>query len=227
MPGTGRIMDVGSGDPVNVAIVDDYEVVVRGLAEMVSGNPRLHVVELDSMADPSRPVDIVLFDSFAAEQGAGADLLRLLHHPHVGRLVVYTWNLDPALVQVAEQAGVAGYLSKRLGRDELVDALLRVADGERVFNTASSDGIEFDESGEWDWPGRAAGLSAREAEVIGLIVQGLTNEQIARRAYLSINSVKTYIRTAYRKIGVQRRSQAVRWGMENGFLPRPRITKVS
>lgn len=209
-----------------VAIVDDYEVVVRGLWQMIGNHSKLQVVELASMVDPSRPVDLVLFDSFAAEQGAGADLMRLLKHPHVGKLVVYTWNLDPALVEKARQAGVSGYLSKRLGRTELIEALLRVHAGERVFSAASDDSNDFDDSGEWDWPGREVGLTAREAEVVGLIVQGLTNDEIARRAFLSINSVKTYIRSAYRKMGVVRRSQAVLWGIEHGFLPRPAITHV-
>ena len=70
-----------------------------------------------------------------------------------------------------------------------------------------------------DWPGRDFGLSAREAEIIALITQGLSNQEIAQRSYLSINSVKTYIRTAYRKMGVASRSQAVLWGVRHGFQP--------
>ena len=70
-----------------------------------------------------------------------------------------------------------------------------------------------------DWPGRDFGLTARESEVLALITQGLSNQEIAERTYLSINSVKTYIRTAYRKIEVTRRSQAVAWGMQHGFEP--------
>ena len=66
-------------------------------------------------------------------------------------------------------------------------------------------------------PGSDAGLSAREAEVLALITQGYSNREIAERSYLSINSVKTYIRAAYRKIGVTRRSQAVVWGLTHGF----------
>ena len=68
-------------------------------------------------------------------------------------------------------------------------------------------------------PGKEHGLTAREAEIIALITQGLSNQEIAERSYLSINSVKTYIRTAYRKIGVTRRSQAVLWGIKHGFQP--------
>ena len=70
-----------------------------------------------------------------------------------------------------------------------------------------------------DWPGRDRGLSAREAEVIALITQGLGNEEIANLMYMSINTVKTYIRTAYRKMGVDSRARAVLWGVDNGFRP--------
>jgi DNA-binding CsgD family transcriptional regulator len=73
--------------------------------------------------------------------------------------------------------------------------------------------------GEGDWPGRGAGLSSREAEIIALITQGLSNQQIADRVYLSINSIKSYIRSAYRKMQVTTRSQAVLWGVEHGFKP--------
>jgi NarL family two-component system response regulator LiaR len=73
--------------------------------------------------------------------------------------------------------------------------------------------------GAGDWPGRAAGLSSREAEVVALIARGLSNQEIAERVFLSVNSIKSYIRSAYRKIGVERRTQAVMWAMTNGFVP--------
>jgi len=76
-----------------------------------------------------------------------------------------------------------------------------------------------------DWPGREEGLTAREAEVLALITQGMSNVDIATRTSLSINSIKSYIRSCYRKIGVSSRSQAVLWGATHGFLPdRVRVT---
>ncbi|MCD4534379.1 response regulator transcription factor [Nocardioides sp. cx-169] len=72
-----------------------------------------------------------------------------------------------------------------------------------------------------DWPGRRHDLSDREAEVLALIAEGLSNKEIGATVFRSVNSIKTYIRTTYRKIGVHTRSQAVRWAMENGFAPRP------
>ena len=68
-----------------------------------------------------------------------------------------------------------------------------------------------------DWPGREEGLTARESEVLCLITQGLTNAQIVERTQLSINSIKSYIRSCYRKIGVDSRSRAVLWGVDHGM----------
>ncbi|RIK15937.1 MAG: hypothetical protein DCC50_06575 [Acidobacteria bacterium] len=67
------------------------------------------------------------------------------------------------------------------------------------------------------WPGMDHQLSPREAEVVAFITQGLSNQDITERAYLSMNTVKTYIRSAYLKMGVTTRSQAVRWGMQHGM----------
>ena len=66
-------------------------------------------------------------------------------------------------------------------------------------------------------PGAPAGLSRRESEIVGLLTLGLSNQEIAQRCYLSVNSVKTYIRTAYRKMGVKSRTQAVLWAVDHGF----------
>jgi DNA-binding NarL/FixJ family response regulator len=72
----------------------------------------------------------------------------------------------------------------------------------------------------------AADLTARQRDVLGLLVLGYSNQEIAEELYLSINSVKTYIRTAYLRIGVQRRSTAVLWGLQNGLLPGYRLVPV-
>ena len=97
---------------------------------------------------------------------------------------------------------------------------MRIVDGDVIVSPMLDvDDHEVPSSDIGQWPGQSVGLSARESEVVALITQGYTNNDIASRSYLSINSVKSYIRSAYRKIGVERRSQAVRWGMENDMLP--------
>ena len=207
-------MSAAPQSPLRLAIVNDYEVVIAGVAALLAGE-RIHVVETDASLAVLSDVDVVLYDTFGQVQGDGIDLGDLVRDSGA-RVVVFSWNLQPELIDRAMANGASGYLSKALTGGEIVQALGRVAGGELVVLTG--DG-ETSVGADGDWPGRAAGLSPREAEILALITQGLSNQEIAERAYLSINSVKTYIRSAYRKIEVSRRSQAVRWGMQNGFEP--------
>ncbi|AXH98053.1 DNA-binding response regulator [Ornithinimicrobium avium] len=178
---------------------------------------RVEVVELDLGAPVRTAVDVTLFDTFARGQVEHA-VDDVVGNPRAGRVTVYSWDLRASLVEQAISRGCCGYLDKTLPGEELAAAIQRIADGEVVISPThtAQDG---DLPAGADWPGRAEGLSAREAEVVALITQGLSNEEIARGAYLSINTVKTYIRNAYRKMGVTRRSQAVRWGVQHGMVP--------
>jgi two-component system, NarL family, response regulator LiaR len=200
--------------PLRLAIVDDYAVVIAGVASFLAAE-HIDVVETGASQPVITDVDIVLYDTFAQVQGSGIDLEDFVRDSGA-KVVIYSWNLEPGLIQQAIAAGARGYLSKVLTGPKIVAALERVMRGEIVILPGDH---ETSVGGAGDWPGRSAGLSPREAEIMALITQGLTNEEIAGRAFLSINSVKTYIRTAYRKIGVTRRSQAVLWGVENGFKP--------
>jgi NarL family two-component system response regulator LiaR len=203
--------------PIRVAIVNDYEIVVAGVAAMLaSHHERVNVVELDSGLPVLSAVDVILYDTFGQIQGDGVDLEDLVHGTHA-RVVIFSWNLQSQLIRAAIARGASGYLSKGLTADEIVAGIEAVHAGETVTPRESADSVGHGAAGEW--PGREHGLTAREAEVLALITQGLSNQEIAERTYLSINSVKTYIRTAYRKIGVVRRSQAVGWGMRHGFEP--------
>jgi two-component system, NarL family, response regulator LiaR len=207
---------MGAG-PIRVAIVNDYELVVAGVAAMLAPHhDRLGIVELDAGLPVMSDVDVILYDTFGQIQGDGVDLEDLVRGSDA-RVVIFSWNTQPALVRKAITRGASGYLSKGLSADQIVAGIEAVHRGETV--TPPEATVEVGAGANGDWPGREAGLTAREAEVLALITQGLSNQEIAERTYLSINSVKTYIRTAYRKIEVSRRSQAVAWGMKNGFEP--------
>jgi len=206
--------------PLRVAIVDDYEIVVAGLASALEPfTERVVVVELDSSLPVRSEVDVILYDTFGQTQGDGIDLSELVQGTG-GKVVVFSWNTQPELVDRALAQGAAGYLSKQLRADQIVSAIETVAAG-RGVRPAREQLTEAQEvvREHAAWPGQEHGLSAREAEVIALISQGLSNQDIADRTYLSINSVKTYIRAAYRKIGVETRAQAVIWGLTHGFEP--------
>jgi DNA-binding NarL/FixJ family response regulator len=199
--------------PVRVAIVNDYDIVVAGTAAVLAPfSDRVQVVELDSRMPVVSDVDVVLYDSFGQVQGDSIDIEDLVRHGEA-KVLVFSWNTDEDLVARALKTGAAGYLHKGVSAEELVTAIEAVAAGEQVL-PAGQDADTFGR-----WPGDEHGLSARESEVLALICQGLSNQDIAERAFLGINTVKTYIRTGYRKIGAGSRTQAVRWGMQHGFEP--------
>lgn len=200
---------------MRVALVDDYEVVVRGVASLFEAYAdRVVVTELDANQAVSTDVDIALLDTFAQAEADAPTLQALVENPHARRVVVYTWCADPIAVQMTMAEGVDGYLSKTLTAGELVTALERVADGERVVIVEAT---RKRPTVGLDWPGRNEGLTERESEVIALITAGHRNTEIATMTFLSVNTVKSYIRSAYRKIGVSSRSQAVMWGVRHGF----------
>ena len=207
--------------PIRVAIVNDYEVVVHGIASMLrSHTHRIEVTELNASSAVNGSVDIALFDTFTQSRDDGTGVVNLLENPSVDKVVVYTWSTDRALRESSLRLGVSGYLSKRLSASELVTSLEKVQGGEVVV---SDEPARLPLIGG-DWPGREEGLTARESEVLCLITQGLTNAQIVERTQLSINSIKSYIRSCYRKIGVDSRSRAVLWGVDHGMqLDRVRV----
>ena len=204
-------------DPITVALVDDYDVVVKGVANMLEPyRDRIVIAELDSSMPVKDTVDIVLYDSFAQPESDHEEIGVLVANPSARRVVVYTWNFHPDLIASAQQHGAHGYLSKTLAARELVAALESVHAGQTVISDVpprarSIPGL--------DWPGRGEGLSDRESEILALITQGKSNVDVARLTYLSPNTVKSYIRTIYRKLGVGSRTQAVLWGVDHGFTP--------
>ncbi|WP_246142579.1 response regulator transcription factor [Nocardioides rubriscoriae] len=215
--------------PLRIAIANDYEIVVAGIAAVLEPYAdRVEVVELVAGLSPISDVDVLLYDTFAQRQGESVPVADLVGDP--ARLVVFSWNGDAALVAASLAAGASGYVSKGATAGELVDALERVHAGEQVvpvdMAVAHGDVVPADPDHGIDqeqelgrWPGDEHGLSARESEVLALICRGLSNDEITRQAFIGINTVKTHIRTLYRKIGVERRTQAVLWGQAHGFAP--------
>lgn len=203
------------GRPVRVALMNDYEVIVSGLQQMLAPYAdRVRVVEIDSLLPVHTEVDVLLYDAYGRERVTGP--VRQLLADSDAKVVIYTWHLDEDLVQEALGHGAVACLSKSLDALDLVAALEKVHAGSVVISDDPGPGASV---AIGDWPGREHGLSPRESEVVALIAQGLSNREVADRAALSINSVKTYIRSAYRKIGVERRTQAVLWATSNGLTP--------
>jgi len=206
-----------AGSPITVALVDDYDVVLIGVAHMFDRyRDRVVVAEIDANESVADVVDIALYDSFAQPESNHDEIGVLVANPRARRVVVYTWNFHPELIDSARRQGASGYLSKTLPARDLVAALEAVHAGEVIVSppphrARSAPGL--------DWPGRGEGLTDREAEILALITQGKSNAEVAALTFLSPNTVKSYIRTVYRKIDVASRTQAVLWGVNHGFTP--------
>ena len=203
--------------PITVALVYDDDVVRKGLAHLFDDyRDRVIVAEIDANAPVSDSVDVVLYDSFAQPEADHVEIVELLRNPRARRVVVYTWNFHPDLIEIARNQGVHGYLSKTLSAAELVTAIEAVHAGARIFNDQSR---RAPSQPGLDWPGKREGITDRESEILALITQGKSNAEIARLTYLSPNTVKSYIRSVYRKIGATSRTQAVLYGVRHGFTP--------
>ena len=200
--------------PVRVTLAHECELVTHGFADMLTPyGARVTVVPSDRDGTPPTDVDLTLHDSLAGlHLIPGPQPWVVL--PHSGQLVTYTWNPRPDLVELALASGSRGCLSKSLPAATLVAALEAIHRGQVMVEYGTSARPRRRRPGS----GREGLLTPRETEIVTLITRGLDNFSIAREASLSINSVKSHIRAAYRKMGVGSRSQAVLWGVRNGYL---------
>lgn len=190
--------------PVRVALVNDFELVLRGIEGMLEPYAdRIRVIELDIRGNPTSRIDVALFDTYG-QPGAGADRVRsLAEAPLVGAVAVYAWRLAPAQVDTVVAAGARGVLDKTMRAPELASALEKIAAGETVVSP------EFCHPGGAIWPGQAFGLTVRESEVASLLLQGLSNREIAESLSISEHTVKTHLKGIFHKAGVSSRGQAV------------------
>jgi DNA-binding NarL/FixJ family response regulator len=209
-------MTLAPDRPVTVAVINDHELVVRGVASMLEPySDSVRVVELDADLMPVSAVDIALYDTFTHTSLDEPDLDDLAGSERVGRLVLYTWILTEELLVTARARGVHAALPKSLDGQGLAAALVKAHEGHLDLALVPEEPVMASDS----WPGRDHGLTPRESEIVALVTSGLSNNEIASRTYLSINSVKSYIRSAYRTMGVTTRSQAVLWGIDHGMAP--------
>ena len=201
---------VGGADPIWVDIRTTQAVVAYGLESMLErAGSRL---ALTLSGPPERQPDVVIYDVIQLADGNGADLDHLLRHS-LSTVIALDRSLKPELGTRARDKGVEWAITLGITPEELV----------QVIEDAVSGSLEDDGNvaTEWlaaDYLGKRSGLSPRESQLLQLVVLGHSNQDIADELYLSINSVKTYIRTTYRKIGVLSRGQAILWAVQNGFL---------
>jgi len=204
---------------VTIALVNDYELVLAGLAAMLRPfRDELQVLDHAVERAPDRRVDVSLFDTYGAADDQLQRVRALADDLYAGAVVVFSFSTHPDLVRDALGAGAAGFVSKTVVGRQLAAAVLAVADGRRVVLTPPPHRHRDPTLG---WPGREQSLSARDSELLVLLRQGRTNREIAQRLYLSENTIKTHLRRLFAKLGVTNRTQAAMTVTEDlAFRPR-------
>lgn len=203
----------GEGEHIRVFLVDDHEVVRRGVAEVLEDDPRLLVAgEAGSMADaiarvPAVRPDVVVLD-MRLPDGDGAQLCRSLRSllPGLPCLVLTSYS-DAEARDAAVRAGATGFLLKRVRGPALVNAVCTVAAGGTLLEDIPSTGPRPRVPGPVD-DERLGRLTDQERTVLRLIGEGLTNRQIGVRMGLAEKTVKNYTSHLLAKLGLERRTQA-------------------
>jgi DNA-binding NarL/FixJ family response regulator len=187
-----------------VALVNDYDLVLRGLAGMLDPfRDRLRVVELDVGGTPQQHVDIALFDTYGHPRNGIDRVHALVDDPRVGQVVVYTWAITSEQCEAAIAAGARGVLAKSESAEAIVHALLAIDSGELVVSPS------FRRRNGHTWPGHDIGLTARESEVAAFLAIGLSNREMADALSISEHTVKSHLKSIFVKTGVASRAQAV------------------
>jgi DNA-binding NarL/FixJ family response regulator len=195
------------GGPLTVGVYDEPELVVRGIDGMLARHwSSIDVVAIASDAEEA-DVDVLVCDPVGRPVPL-EEYLEKIATITVAPLFVFTWSHRPSTMSRCVATGARGFLSKAATAGELAAAVHAVHRGETV---SPEPGVLI------GTPHGKAELSARETEVLGLICRGMSNLEIADDLFVSVNSVKTYVRQVYQKIEVNRRAQAVAWGLEHGY----------
>lgn len=204
--------------PIRVFLLDDHEVVRRGIRDLLDGEGDIDVVGEAGTIDhaltrgPALRPDVAVLD-VRLPDGDGISVCRELRSrmPGLACLMLTSFDDDDALLD-AIMAGAAGYVLKQIKGSDLVAAIRTVASGQSMLDPATTTRLMNSLRGEEEDGGpqdeRLAGLSPRERDVLTLIGDGLTNRQIAQRLFLSEKTVKNHISRMLAKLGVERRIQA-------------------
>jgi DNA-binding NarL/FixJ family response regulator len=198
---------------IRVFLVDDHEVVRRGVREMLADAGIEVVGESGSAVEAIRRIpavrpDVAVLDARLPD-GSGIDVCREVRARDPGiKAIILTSYDDSEALFAAIMAGAAGYVLKQIRGTDLAEGIVRVASGQSLLDPALTGEVlrRLREPPEKD--SRLASLTAQERRILGLIADGLTNRQIAETMFIAEKTVKNYASNLFAKLGVERRTQA-------------------
>ena len=196
---------------IRVMIVDDHEIVRRGIAEIVDGADGLVVVaEAGTVAEALRRAELVrpevVLVDLQLPDGTGIDIIKALHQtlPQVNPVVLTSFDDDDALAE-ALHAGAKAYLLKTVRGAEIADVVRAVAAGRTLLDERTVTRRRADHGDP------TANLTPSERKVLELIGDGLSNREIGEKLGMAEKTVKNHITSLLAKMGLQRRTQAAAW----------------
>ena len=201
-------------DRIRVFLLDDHEVVRRGLHDLLESEGDIEIVGESGSAReatariPALRPDVAVLDARLPD-GSGIDVCRDVRStdPSIKALILTSYDDDEALF-AAIMAGAAGYVLKQIGAGDLVDSVRRVAAGQSLIDPQlMAKVLERVRSGPPQHE-ELAGLTEQERKILALIAEGMTNRQIGERLYLAEKTVKNYVSSILSKLGLERRTQA-------------------
>lgn len=199
---------------IRVFLLDDHEVVRRGIADLLTDAGDIEIVgESGSAQEASRIIpalkpDVAILDGRLPD-GSGIDVCRDIRavDPTIKGLILTSYEDDEALF-AAIMAGAAGYVLKQIRGTDLVDAVRRVAAGQSLLDPAVTQRVLERIRNGVEQPRELRNLSDQERKILEYVAQGLTNREIAGRMFLAEKTIKNYVSSLLSKLGLERRTQA-------------------
>ncbi|MGH3369762.1 MAG: response regulator [Nocardioidaceae bacterium] len=200
--------------PIRVFLLDDHEVVRRGLHDLLESEGDIEVVgESGSVREaiariPALRPDVAVLDGRLPD-GSGIDVCREVRSvdPTIKALILTSYDDDEALF-AAILAGAAGYVLKQITGNDLIDAVRRVAAGQSLLDPALTARVLERVRRGPEVNKELAALTEQERKILALIAEGMTNRQIGERLFLAEKTVKNYVSSILAKLGLERRTQA-------------------
>lgn len=203
-----------SGKPIRVFLLDDHEVVRRGLRELLESSGDIEVIGESGLAQeaisriPALKPDVAVLDGRLPD-GSGIDVCRAIRSvdSSIKALILTSYDDDEALF-AAIMAGASGYVLKQITGTDLVDAVRRVAAGQSLIDPSlTAKVLERLRKGPEE-ASELASLTGQERKILSLIAEGQTNRQIGESMFLAEKTVKNYVSSILAKLGLERRTQA-------------------
>jgi DNA-binding NarL/FixJ family response regulator len=206
--------DDATAEPIAVFLLDDHEIVRRGVRDLLEADPGIRVVGEAGTASsalariPALRPDVAILD-VRLPDGDGVTVCREIRSrmPGVACLMLTSFSDDDALLD-AIMAGAAGYVLKQIRGIDLVSAVRTVASGQSMLDPKAASQLMSRLRGQASRHDPLAGLSPQERRILELIGEGLTNRQIGERMFLAEKTVKNYVSMLFAKLGMERRTQA-------------------